>query len=119
MKILIIDDNIRYRLTLNRILLNRFPDVQCTFGNTGYDALRLYSETNPDVIIIDFLMPEMDGITAARAIRADYPLAKIVILSQLKSEEFAQEAISAGADAAFSKANIDDLLAFLDNLSTP
>ena len=83
MKILVIDDEdvlvkgIRYNLQ------NDGYDVVC--GSNGLDAIRLVKEENPDLVILDVMMPEMDGLTACARIRefSDIP----IILLTAKAED--------------------------------
>jgi DNA-binding NarL/FixJ family response regulator len=64
---------------------------------TGTDIVRLVKETEPDVVILDIRMPEMDGIEAARNITGDRPETAIVILTAYDDRHYVVEAVRAGA----------------------
>jgi DNA-binding NarL/FixJ family response regulator len=69
----------------------------------GLTLLKLLKQVNPDLIILDILMPGMRGIEAAREIRARYPGVRILFLSMYKSEEFLAQALAAGASGYLLK----------------
>ncbi len=96
-KTVLIADDIPYvRKTLKQILQNRGYRVVGEAEN-GDDAVRLYFETRPDLVIMDLVMPRMNGIDATRVILKRDPEAKIVILSAMTQENLVTEAIQAGA----------------------
>ncbi|MGD8555223.1 MAG: response regulator, partial [Anaerolineales bacterium] len=66
-------------------------------ARTGGEALQLARDTNPDVVLMDINMPDMDGITATEAILADIPFAQIVILSVQSDADYMRRAMLAGA----------------------
>lgn len=75
----------------------------------GLDAIKLVRDKNPDLVILDIAMPEMNGIAAARRISADHPKVKIIGLSMHSDRHFVTEMLSAGAsgymlkDSAFNE----------------
>ena len=96
-KTVLIADDIPYvRKTLRQILQNRGYRVVGEADN-GDDAVRLYFETRPDLVIMDLVMPRMNGIDATRVILKRDPEATIVILSAMTQENLVTEAIQAGA----------------------
>lgn len=114
MKILIVDDNSRYQNTLKKILQKSIPAATYSFGNNGTEAVGQYKSLHPDFVVMDFLMPELDGIAATRQITAFDPSAKVIVISQLKQEDFSTEALKAGAVAAFSKTEISEMADFIN-----
>ncbi len=64
---------------------------------TGTDIVRMVKELEPDVVILDIRMPEMDGIEAARHITGDRPETGVVILTAFDDRHFVVEAVRAGA----------------------
>jgi len=66
-------------------------------ARNGRESLDLCHQKQPDVILMDLMMPEMDGIAATRAILADYPEIKIVAMTSFEDEELVQGVLAAGA----------------------
>ena len=66
---------------------------------TGREAIELFRVVRPDVILLDIQMPEMSGIDALIAIRNEFPVAKVVILTTYGGDVLAQRALKAGAHA--------------------
>ena len=63
----------------------------------GREAVRQVNELNPDVILMDLVMPELDGIQAIQQIKADHPNAKILVLTSFATDDKIFPAIKAGA----------------------
>jgi DNA-binding NarL/FixJ family response regulator len=96
-RIIIIDDNFVMRSGL-RSALELEPDFEVLAeGENGLDAVRLSQELAPDVIVMDFRMPRLDGVGATRQIIAGRPDAKIVITTWNEEPQTLVEAIIAGA----------------------
>ncbi len=78
--------------------LNPEPDMEIVASaENGREGVALYRCHQPDVALMDLKMPEMGGVEAIRAIRMDFPLAKIVVLSTYEGDEDIFRAIQAGA----------------------
>ena len=69
----------------------------------GEDALKLCHELQPDVALIDLMMPEIDGIATTRMIREQYPDVKILILTSFSTQDLVHQAIEAGANSYILK----------------
>ncbi len=96
-RIIIIDDNFVMRSGL-RSALELEPDIKVLAeGENGLDAVRLSQELMPDVIVMDFRMPKLDGVGATRQIIAGRPDAKILITTWNEEPQTLVEAIIAGA----------------------
>ena len=66
-------------------------------ASSGREGLELYRQHQPDVLLIDLKMPEMGGVEAIRTIRAEFPSAKIIVVSTYKGDEDIYRALEAGA----------------------
>ncbi|MGH7739597.1 MAG: response regulator, partial [bacterium] len=81
-KVLIVDDSPFMRAILKSIILKNDFELVGEAG-TGLEALELYKQTMPDLVTMDIVMPEMDGIEAVKAIREVDPDAKILMVSAM------------------------------------
>jgi CheY-like chemotaxis protein len=105
-KILAIDDNPDNLITLRALLLEAFPEVILYTALNGPEGIELARVHDPDVIILDILMPGMDGFEVCRRLKADVQLRDIpvVFLTALKeSRENRSKAIDAGGEAFLPK----------------
>jgi two-component system, NarL family, response regulator LiaR len=80
-------------------------------ARNGLEALNLCREKRADVILMDLMMPEMDGIAATRAILADYPDIKIIAMTSFEEEELIHGVLAAGAMSYLLKNITSDELA--------
>jgi two-component system, chemotaxis family, chemotaxis protein CheY len=94
--VLIVDDAAFMRMMLKDILVKNGYEVVGEAVN-GADAVEKYRELQPDIVTMDITMPEMDGITAVKNIRAMDPAANIIMCSAMGQQPMVLEAIQAGA----------------------
>ena len=64
---------------------------------TGAEALALYEETRPDLVTLDIVMPELDGVATLRRLKADHPSANVVMVSAVDQRIKLNECIELGA----------------------
>lgn len=95
-KVLIVDDEQPIREALGRRLQRE--NVGVTLAGNGLEGLRLFHSEHPDLVVLDIVMPEMDGLTVVRRIRevADTPI--MVLSAKAVTEEDIIEGLAAGAD---------------------
>jgi len=104
-RLLIVDDHFMVRLGLASAL-NLEEDMEVVAeGRTGAEAVTLYAAHKPDVLVIDYQLPELNGAEATAAIRAKDPAARIIVLSVFKGEEDVHRAVQAGAAGYLPKAS--------------
>ena len=94
MKIVIIDDDNLVSLSLNTIMSAQDDIEVSAVGDSGQQAVKLYEEHMPDVMLMDI---RMQGLEAAEKILAKYPDAKILLLTTFSDDEYIVKAISLGA----------------------
>ncbi|MBI4311472.1 MAG: response regulator transcription factor [Chloroflexi bacterium] len=102
MKVMLVDDQPLFRNGVASLLRARGHQVAAEAGN-GREALDLLRHGLPDVILMDIRMPEMGGLEATRHIKAQYPDAKIVILTASDDEQDLFEAVKSGASSYLLK----------------
>ena len=96
-RILITDDHIIVREGL-RLILETADDFEVVGeAANGAECLRLIPDLTPDVVLMDLQMPKMDGITAIRHLRREYPEIAIVILTTFNEDELMLQGLQAGA----------------------
>jgi DNA-binding NarL/FixJ family response regulator len=85
-------------------LINSFESMQVTHeAENGSQLLDLMRKNSPQVVILDYSMPLLNGIETTKAIRLNFPTVKIILLSMYEAEEFVEAAINAGANSYLSK----------------
>ena len=96
-KIMLVDDHNVVRSGL-ATFLKAYDDLELVGEATnGSEAVNLCRQTKPDVILMDLMMPEMDGIEATREILKDCPDIKIVAITSFEEETLVQGVLAAGA----------------------
>jgi NarL family two-component system response regulator LiaR len=110
-QVLLVDDHNVVRSGL-ATFLRAYDDLELVGeAKNGMEALNLCREKKPDVILMDLMMPEMDGIAATRAILADYPEIKIIAMTSFEDGELVQGVLAAGAISYLLKNVTSDELA--------
>jgi len=96
-RVLVVDDHPMIRAGLTATI-DPEPDMTVVASAcTGREGLEQYRQHQPDVMLIDLKMPEMGGVEAIRTIRAEFPSAKIIVLSTYQGDEDIYRALEAGA----------------------
>ncbi len=114
-RILIVDDQPRARDSLKALLSTCLWVGEVREARNGREAVDLVERFQPDVILIDIRMPEIDGLKATLLLKALWPQVRIVALSLYP--EHRQDALAAGADAFVAKADAwEQLLGTLEEL---
>lgn len=95
-KVLIVDDTVFMRKLLKNILFSGGFDIVGEAEN-GKQAVELYKQLKPDLVTMDIVMPEMNGIEALKAIKQIDPNAKVVMCTAVGQEQMVKAAIKLGA----------------------
>lgn len=96
-RVMLVDDHAVVRSGLSAFLLAFDDLLLIAEAEDGADALRLCEHHQPDVILMDLIMPRMDGASATQAIRQRYPHIQVIILTSFNENNLVQAALKAGA----------------------
>ncbi len=97
LKILVSDDSILARKQLKDVILRTVPDAEFVEASNGQEAIEKFSETHPDLVFLDIVMPVKDGIAATEGIIEVDNSAVIIIVSSVGTQSQLKAAIDAGA----------------------
>ena len=96
-RVMLVDDHAVVRSGLGAFLL-AFDDLELVAdAGSGEEAVRLCQQVQPDVVLMDLVMPGMDGAAATHAIREHCPHIQVIALTSFKEKELVQGALEAGA----------------------
>ena len=110
--VMLVDDHAVLRMGLAALLGTRKEIDVVGEADDGNEALRKYPKLKPDVVIMDLMMPEMDGTETTRRLLADHPEAKVLILTTYGTADALGHALEAGALGAILKtAKLPELVA--------
>lgn len=114
MNIVIIDDDKLVALSLKTILESTGKVTVAASGSCGEDAVRLYDEHTPDVMLMDIRMEGMTGLEAGEQILKKHSDAKILYLTTFSDDEYIVKALSMGAKGYILKQNFESIASALD-----
>ncbi len=109
-RILVVDDNMAVRHYLRGLLELQNSWRVCGEARTGREALESVRQNPPDVILLDFQMPDLNGIDAARQIRQLFPEIPILMVTIHLSQQLADEARKAGIRGLCSKSDVGSIV---------
>jgi two-component system NarL family response regulator len=102
-RIIVVDDQAVVRQGFVS-LINTVPDMRVVAeGTNGQQALELYRAHEPDVVLMDLRMPVMGGVDATKALRAEFPGARVIILTTFDGDEDIYRSLQAGAQGYLLK----------------
>ena len=115
-KLLIADDQRLFAESLQTVLTTRFDRFSvCGIVENGLEAVEWVRSHDFDVILMDVRMPVMDGVEAARTIHAEFPRARIVMLTTFKDDNYVYQALKNGAIGYVLKNTpVEDLAATIE-----
>lgn len=115
-RILVVDDNPTVRHYLRAILEQQSAWRVCGEARTGEEALQRVEDSPPDVVLLDFQMPDLNGLDVARQIGREHPEIPILMVTVHLSSQLAAEARAVGIRGACAKSDIGSLVQAVDAL---
>jgi len=110
-RVLLVDDHAVVRSGLGAVVSTADDMVLVGEGGDGEQAVQLCEKLQPDVVVMDLLMPRMDGVAATEVIHKRWPKIKIIALTSFKEKEYVEGALKAGAMSYLLKnISADELL---------
>lgn len=114
MKIVVIDDDKLVALSLKTILEAAGTITVAAMGSSGADAIRLYQEIRPDVMLMDIRMEGMTGLEAGEQILSQFPAAKLLYLTTFSDDEYIVKALNMGAKGYILKQDFEGIAPALE-----
>jgi DNA-binding NarL/FixJ family response regulator len=107
-RLLIVDDHVMIRLGLRALMADESDIKIIGEAGTAAEALQMFEKLNPDVTLMDGILPDLHGVEATRAILEKHPQAKIILISINETAEDIHRAIEAGASGYVPKSQNQD-----------
>jgi DNA-binding NarL/FixJ family response regulator len=118
LQILIADDHDVVRKGLRMLIEERPGWIVCAEARSGREAVTLAAEHQPDIVVLDVSMPDLNGLEATRLIRKADPKSEVLVITHHDSDEMAAQVLEAGARGYVLKSDSDqDLVHAIDALS--
>lgn len=114
MKIVIVDDDQLVSMSLKTILSANENIAVAAVGNDGAEAIALYEENLPDVLLMDIRMEKMTGLEAAEIIIQKHPEAKILFLTTFSDDEYIVKALNLGVKGYILKQDFEGIAPALE-----
>ena len=109
-RVMIVDDHAMVRKGLVAFLKTKTDLVLAGEASNGEEALEICEEARPDVVLMDLVMPKMDGAATTKAIRERWPHIRVIALTSFQEKELVQEVLQAGAISYLLKnVSVDEL----------
>jgi NarL family two-component system response regulator LiaR len=118
-RVLLVDDHMVVRSGLSTVLAV-YDDLQLVGeAGDGEEAVRLCERLQPDVVLMDLVMPKVDGVTATKTIKERWPRIQIIALTSFKEKEYVEGALKAGASGYLLKnVSAEELVAAIRRVTT-
>ena len=116
MNIVVIDDDKLVALSLKTILESTGHITVAAMGSSGEEAIALYAQYKPDVLLMDIRMQGMSGLEAGEKILADHPDAKILYLTTFSDDEYIVRALTIGAKGYILKQDFEGIAPALETV---
>ena len=96
-RVVIVDDHPVVRRGISFALMTASDICVVAEAGSGEEALRLCADQRPDVVLMDMMMPGMDGVATTQALKQRYPQMQVLVLTSFQESSYAREALKAGA----------------------
>ena len=119
-RILIVDDNPQVRTALRICLEMHGSWNVCSEAENGQDGVELARQLKPDIVLLDYAMPNMNGLEAARLISASIPECGLILFTMFASDQLCTLAQAAGVRAVVSKdcGGMHDLVEAIEKITS-
>lgn len=107
--ILVVDDDSVDRELVSRCLRS-IPDIEIRYASDGTQAIEEIARRQPDLVLTDLRMPQMDGLQLVEKVKQDYPQLPVVLMTARGSEQIAVQALAAGAASYVPKSVLKEEL---------
>ncbi|MDE5779835.1 MAG: response regulator transcription factor [Lachnospiraceae bacterium] len=118
MKIVLIDDDQLVCMSLKIILESDASIEVSAVGNDGSEALPLYRQHKPDVLLMDIRMQNMDGTDALFLLLREFPDARVLLLTTFLDDEYIVKALELGAKGYIVKQNFENIIPALEAVNS-
>jgi DNA-binding NarL/FixJ family response regulator len=115
-RILVVDDNPAVRHYLRSLLEQQSTWRVCDEARTGSEAIQRVKKNPPDVILLDFQMPDLNGLDVARQVSGLFPAIPILMVTIHLSKQLAEEARRVGIRGACAKSDVGSIVEAVDAL---
>jgi DNA-binding NarL/FixJ family response regulator len=117
-RVLVADDNERFGVLLSRFVASHSDMLVVGVAGGGREVVSMAESSQPDVVLMDLYMPDLDGFEATREIAGSHPSMRVIALTAHRSEDNRTRSLDAGAAAFIPKINVDtDLIEVIRNLT--
>ncbi len=103
MKILVVEDSMLYRKVIVKYMKELLPHAQFITAVNGREGYELFQKEKPDTILLDLLMPDMNGIQLLELVKQENPATKVVVISSDVQKATREEVKKLGALKFFPK----------------
>lgn len=120
LSILYVEDEPVVREMVKFVLTRKYPEMEIHVAGDGRTGLELFREHKPDLVLTDARMPVMDGFQMARAMLAENPSARIIMITACSDQDYVQEMVKTGIHWHVTKPIIHkELFAAIDDCLAP
>ena len=117
MKVLIVDDS-SFMRSIIKGYLKEFPTLKIAEASDGDEALKVFSEFQPDVVFLDIIMPKLNGMEALKTMLKIKKTVKVIMVTSVGESSVIEEALKIGAEKYITKPfKYDDIVGVINEFS--